>query len=63
MVFRFGSFLLECDRVIKRFGLGLAVAVLLDATIIRLLLVPATRSTSRARPTASAPESGSWREV
>ncbi|MDQ3641648.1 MAG: MMPL family transporter, partial [Actinomycetota bacterium] len=42
MVFLFGSFLLEADRIIKLFGLGLAVAVLLDATIIRLLLVPAT---------------------
>ncbi|MDQ4090712.1 MAG: MMPL family transporter, partial [Actinomycetota bacterium] len=42
MVFLFGSSLLENDRIIKLFGLGLAVAVLLDATIIRMLLVPAT---------------------
>jgi RND superfamily putative drug exporter len=42
MVFLFGSFLLEPDRIIKLFGLGLAVAVLLDATVIRMLLVPAT---------------------
>jgi RND superfamily putative drug exporter len=42
MVFVFGSFLLESDRVIKLFGLGLAIAVLLDATVVRLLLVPAT---------------------
>jgi putative drug exporter of the RND superfamily len=42
MVFLFGSFLLENDRIIKLFGLGLAVAVLLDATVIRMLLVPAT---------------------
>ncbi len=42
MVFVFGSFLLENDRVIKLFGIGLAGAVLLDATIVRLLLVPAT---------------------
>jgi RND superfamily putative drug exporter len=42
MVFLFGSFLLESDRVIKLFGLGLAVAVLLDATVVRMLLVPAT---------------------
>ncbi|MGI8983744.1 MAG: MMPL family transporter [Acidimicrobiales bacterium] len=42
MVFLFGSFLLEPDRIIKLFGLGLAVAVALDATIIRMLLVPAT---------------------
>ncbi len=42
MVVVFGSFLLESDRVIKLFGVGLATAVLLDATIVRLLLVPAT---------------------
>ena len=42
MVFVFGSFLLETDRVIKLFGTGLATAVLLDATIVRMLLVPAT---------------------
>jgi len=42
MVFVFGSFLLESERVIKLFGLGLAVAVLLDATVVRMLLVPAT---------------------
>ena len=42
MVFVFGSFLLESNRQIKLFGLGLAFAVLLDATIVRMLLVPAT---------------------
>jgi RND superfamily putative drug exporter len=42
MVFVFGSFLLEDDRAIKLFGFGLAFAVLLDATVIRMLLVPAT---------------------
>ncbi len=42
MVFVFGSFLLENDRVIKLFGTGLATAVLLDATVVRMLLVPAT---------------------
>ncbi len=42
MVVVFGSFLLEPTRVIRLFGLGLAVAVLLDATIVRMLLVPAT---------------------
>jgi RND superfamily putative drug exporter len=42
MVFVFGSFLLESEQVIKLFGLGLAVAVLLDATVVRMLLVPAT---------------------
>jgi putative drug exporter of the RND superfamily len=42
MVFVFGSFLLEDDRVVKLLGVGLATAVLLDATIVRMLLVPAT---------------------
>ncbi|HTN99840.1 MAG TPA: MMPL family transporter, partial [Microthrixaceae bacterium] len=42
MVFVFGSFLLEGMRVIKLMGFGLAFAVLLDATLVRMLLVPAT---------------------
>lgn len=42
MVFIFGSFLLEDLRTIKILGLGLAVAVAIDATVIRMLLVPAT---------------------
>ena len=42
MVVVFGSFVLGVDRSIKLFGLGLAVAVLLDATIVRMVLVPAT---------------------
>jgi RND superfamily putative drug exporter len=42
MVVVFGSFLLDDARVVKLFGLGLAVAVLLDATLVRMLLVPAT---------------------
>jgi RND superfamily putative drug exporter len=42
MVLVFGSFLLELDRPIKLLGVGLAVAILLDATVVRMLLVPAT---------------------
>ena len=42
MVVVFGSFLGESDRVVKLFGLGLSMAVLIDASIIRMLLVPAT---------------------
>ena len=42
MVFVFGAFLLESDRVVKLMGVGLATAVFLDATIVRMLLVPAT---------------------
>jgi RND superfamily putative drug exporter len=38
----FGSFVLGADRSIKLFGLGLAVAVLFDASIVRMVLVPAT---------------------
>lgn len=49
MVFVFGSFLLEDDRAIKLFGFGLAFAVLLDATIVRMLLVPATMELLGAR--------------
>ena len=42
MVFVFGSFILEQERVVKLMGVGLATAILLDATIVRMLLVPAT---------------------
>jgi RND superfamily putative drug exporter len=42
MVVVFGSFMFEDDRIIKLFGLGLAIAVALDATLVRMLLVPAT---------------------
>ena len=41
MVLVFGSFVLGDDRIIKLFGIGLASAILLDAVIIRCLLVPA----------------------
>jgi RND superfamily putative drug exporter len=42
MVVVFGSFVFEDDRSGKLFGIGFALAVLLDATIVRMLLVPAT---------------------
>jgi RND superfamily putative drug exporter len=42
MVFVFGAFLFEPDRIVKLMGVGLATAVLLDATIVRMVLVPAT---------------------
>lgn len=41
MVLVFAAFAIAPDRIIKLFGLGLAMAVLLDALIIRCLLVPA----------------------
>ena len=42
MFFVFFSFVLGDDRSLKMFGFGLAMAVLIDATIVRLVLVPAT---------------------
>jgi RND superfamily putative drug exporter len=41
MIVVFASFALLPDRVIKEFGLGLAIAVFVDALVIRCLLVPA----------------------
>jgi RND superfamily putative drug exporter len=41
MISVFGSFILGDDRTIKLFGVGLASAVLFDAFMIRLILVPA----------------------
>jgi RND superfamily putative drug exporter len=41
MVFVFGSFVLNGDPTVKQFGIGLAIAVILDATVVRCLLVPA----------------------
>jgi len=38
----FFAFVLGDDRLLKLFGLGLAIAVLVDATLVRLVLVPAT---------------------
>ena len=34
--------LFEEDRSVKLFGVGLATAVLLDASVVRMLIVPAT---------------------
>jgi RND superfamily putative drug exporter len=42
MVFVFGAFILGSDPAIKLFGFGLAFAVALDATVVRLIVVPAT---------------------
>ena len=41
MVMVFGAFLLSPDRMLQQFGLGLAVAIFLDAVLIRCLIVPA----------------------
>jgi RND superfamily putative drug exporter len=42
MISVFGAFVLGDDPVVKMFGLGLATAVLIDATVVRIVLVPAT---------------------
>ncbi len=42
MVTVFASFILNGDPVIKQFGVGLSLAILLDTTIVRLVIVPAT---------------------
>jgi len=42
MFFVFGSFVFTPEVALKLMGLGLAVAVLIDATIVRMVLVPAT---------------------
>jgi putative drug exporter of the RND superfamily len=42
MVVVFGSFMLEFERTTKMMGIGLATAILFDATIVRMVLVPAT---------------------
>ncbi|WP_432098020.1 MMPL family transporter [Streptomyces sp. WAC 04229] len=41
MMFVFGAFVLSSDRMLQQFGLGLAVAILIDAVVIRCLIVPA----------------------
>jgi RND superfamily putative drug exporter len=42
MVCVFGSFILGDATTVKLFGLGLATAILVDATVVRMVLVPAT---------------------
>ena len=41
MTFVFAAFVLEPDPVIKSFGFALAVAVLIDAFVVRMVLIPA----------------------
>ncbi|MBI4883359.1 MAG: MMPL family transporter [Actinobacteria bacterium] len=49
MVCVFSAFALGVDRQLKLFGLGMAVAVLVDATVVRMVLVPATMELLGAR--------------
>jgi RND superfamily putative drug exporter len=41
MVCVFGSFILDADVIVKQFGVGLAVAIAIDASLVRCVLVPA----------------------
>ncbi|KPM52646.1 membrane protein [Frankia sp. R43] len=41
MIVVFAAFVLSPERMLQQFGLGLAVAILLDALVIRCLIVPA----------------------
>jgi RND superfamily putative drug exporter len=42
MIAVFGAFILSSDVTTKMFGVGLSVAVLLDVTLVRMVLLPAT---------------------
>ena len=42
MVAVFLGFASEGDLILKQVGAGLAIAILIDATVVRLVLVPAT---------------------
>ncbi len=42
MVFVFGVFIFDPNVFIKQIGMGLTTAVLVDATVVRMVLVPAT---------------------
>ncbi len=44
MISVFGAFILATDVTTKLFGVGLALAVLLDVTLVRMVLVPALMS-------------------
>ena len=49
MVCVFAAFVLAPDRQLKLFGMGMAVAVFVDATVVRMVLVPATMELLGAR--------------
>ena len=49
MVFIFASFVLEDQRAVKMFGVGLAAAVAVDASLVRMLIVPSTMELLGAR--------------
>jgi putative drug exporter of the RND superfamily len=49
MVCVFASFVLNGNPVVKEFGVGLAVAIAIDSTLVRCLLVPAVMVLLRGR--------------
>jgi putative drug exporter of the RND superfamily len=49
MIVVFGAFVIDPSRMLQQFGLGLAVAILLDAVAIRCLIVPAVMRLFGAR--------------
>ncbi len=42
MITVFASFILGDDQIVKLFGLGLSFAIFIDASVVRMVLVPAT---------------------
>jgi RND superfamily putative drug exporter len=49
MIVVFGAFILDPGRMLQQFGLGLAVAILVDAFVIRCLILPAVMQLLGAR--------------
>ena len=45
---------------LKQFGIGLAAAVLIDATIVRAVLLPGSDETARRRRTGTCRSGSSW---
>ena len=55
MIAVFLGFVAGDDPTTKMFGLGLATAISLDVTIVRMVLVPATHVAARRRQLVAAP--------
>jgi putative drug exporter of the RND superfamily len=60
MVCVFTSFILNGDPVVKEFGVGLAVAIAIDATIVRCLVVPAVMTLMGKAAWWLPPWAGRW---
>ena len=55
MISVFASFVLGDDPTIKMFGIGFSVAVLLDATVVRMMIVPAVMALFGDKALVAAP--------